>query len=86
MGILHIMLPTEDRQLRSMTPEVEEDIQNIVNETPDLNPTDFTLRGHLKLLVYLSLVDDLDALKNLMVTGFQKIHNLSGIWDCIWMD
>jgi hypothetical protein len=32
-------------------PEVKEDILDVVNETPDLNPLDFYMWDHLKSLV-----------------------------------
>jgi hypothetical protein len=49
--------------------------------SPDLNPLDFYLRGHLKSLVYSSPVDDAETLRNRILAGFQTIRNMPGIWD-----
>jgi hypothetical protein len=51
--------------------------------SPDLNPLDFYLWGHLKLLVYSSSVDDVETLRNRIVAGFQTIRNMPGIWDSL---
>jgi hypothetical protein len=44
--------------------EVEKDILDVLNKTPDLNPLDFYFRGHLNALVYLSSGDDVESLKS----------------------
>jgi hypothetical protein len=49
--------------------------------SPHLNPLNFYLWGHLKSLVYLSPVDDMETLWNRIVVGFQTIHNMPEIWD-----
>jgi hypothetical protein len=49
--------------------------------SPDLNRLDFYLWVHLKSLVYLSPVDDVETLRNRIVAGFATIRNMSGIWD-----
>jgi hypothetical protein len=45
----------------------------------DLNPLDLYLWDHLKTLMYLSPVDDVKALRNRIVSGFQIIRDMQGI-------
>ncbi|KAJ4442662.1 hypothetical protein ANN_04251 [Periplaneta americana] len=49
--------------------------------SPDLNPVDFYLWGHLKSLVYLSPVSDLESLRNRIVVCSEDIRNTPGVWD-----
>ncbi|KAJ4429541.1 hypothetical protein ANN_21710 [Periplaneta americana] len=49
--------------------------------SPDLNPLDFYLWGHLKSLVYSSPVPDLDSLRNRIVACTEDIRNTPGVWD-----
>ncbi|KAJ4425598.1 hypothetical protein ANN_27794 [Periplaneta americana] len=49
--------------------------------SPDLNPLDFYLWGHLKSLVYSSLVPDLESLRNRIVACSEDIRNTPGVWD-----
>ncbi|KAJ4443164.1 hypothetical protein ANN_04814 [Periplaneta americana] len=49
--------------------------------SPDLNPLDFYLWGHLKSLVYLSPVPDLESLRNRIVACSEDIRNTPGVWD-----
>ncbi|KAJ4448741.1 hypothetical protein ANN_00132 [Periplaneta americana] len=49
--------------------------------SPDLNPLDFYLWGHLKLLVYSSPVPDLESLRNRIVACSEDIRNTPGVWD-----
>ncbi|KAJ4436462.1 hypothetical protein ANN_16493 [Periplaneta americana] len=49
--------------------------------SPDLNPLDFYLWGHLKSLVYSSLVLDLESLRNRIVACSEDIRNTPGVWD-----
>ncbi|KAJ4445382.1 hypothetical protein ANN_07187 [Periplaneta americana] len=49
--------------------------------SPDLNPLDFYLWGHLKSLVYSSPVPDLESLRNRIVACSEDICNTPGVWD-----
>ncbi|KAJ4441123.1 hypothetical protein ANN_10973 [Periplaneta americana] len=49
--------------------------------SPDLNPLDFYLWGHLKSLVYSSPVSDLESLRNRIVACSEDIRNTPGVWD-----
>ncbi|KAJ4448851.1 hypothetical protein ANN_00242 [Periplaneta americana] len=49
--------------------------------SPDLNPLDFYLWGHLKSLVYSSPVPDLESLRNRIVACCEDIRNTPGVWD-----
>ncbi|KAJ4436248.1 hypothetical protein ANN_18879 [Periplaneta americana] len=49
--------------------------------SPDLNPLDFYLWGHLKSLVYSSPVPDLESLRNRIVACSEDIRNTLGVWD-----
>ncbi|KAJ4451919.1 hypothetical protein ANN_03397 [Periplaneta americana] len=49
--------------------------------SPDLNPLDFYLWGHLKSLVYSSPVPDLESLWNRIVACSEDIRNTPGVWD-----
>ncbi|KAJ4451659.1 hypothetical protein ANN_03129 [Periplaneta americana] len=49
--------------------------------SPDLNPPDFYLWGHLKSLVYSSPVSDLETLWNRIVACSEDIRNTPGVWD-----
>ncbi|KAJ4425912.1 hypothetical protein ANN_27538 [Periplaneta americana] len=49
--------------------------------SPDLNPLVFYLWGHLKSLVYLSPVPDLESLWNRIVACSEDIRNTPGVWD-----
>ncbi|KAJ4449576.1 hypothetical protein ANN_00978 [Periplaneta americana] len=48
--------------------------------SPDLNPLDFYLWGHLKSLVYSSPVPDLESLRNRIVACSDDIRNTRGVW------
>ncbi|KAJ4435606.1 hypothetical protein ANN_18222 [Periplaneta americana] len=47
--------------------------------SPDLNPHDFYLWGHLKSLAYLSPVPDLESLRNRIVACSEDIRNTPGV-------
>ncbi|KAJ4440649.1 hypothetical protein ANN_08796 [Periplaneta americana] len=49
--------------------------------SPDLNPLDFYLWGHLKTLVYSSPVPDLESFRNRIVACSEDIRNTPGVWD-----
>ncbi|KAJ4426971.1 hypothetical protein ANN_26770 [Periplaneta americana] len=49
--------------------------------SPDLNPLDFHLWGHLKSLVYSSPVPDLESLWNRIVACSEDMRNTPGVWD-----
>ncbi|KAJ4445621.1 hypothetical protein ANN_12303 [Periplaneta americana] len=49
--------------------------------SPDLNPLDFYLWGHLKSLVYSSPVPDLESLPYRIVACSEDIRNTPGVWD-----
>ncbi|KAJ4442906.1 hypothetical protein ANN_04500 [Periplaneta americana] len=49
--------------------------------SPDLNPLDFYLGGHLKSLVYSSPVPGLESLRNRIVACSEDIRNTPGVWD-----
>ncbi|KAJ4452038.1 hypothetical protein ANN_03553 [Periplaneta americana] len=49
--------------------------------SPDLNPLDFYLWGHLKSLVYSSPMPDLESLRNRIVACSEDIRNTPGVWD-----
>ncbi|KAJ4448374.1 hypothetical protein ANN_10390 [Periplaneta americana] len=49
--------------------------------SPDLNPLDLYLWGHLKSLVYSSPVPDLESLRNLIVACSEDIRSTPGVWD-----
>ncbi|KAJ4434108.1 hypothetical protein ANN_16428 [Periplaneta americana] len=49
--------------------------------SPDLNPLDFYVWGHLKSLVYSSPVPDLESLRNRIVACSEDIRNTPGVWD-----
>ncbi|KAJ4435026.1 hypothetical protein ANN_23599 [Periplaneta americana] len=49
--------------------------------SPDVNPLDFYLWGHLKSLVYSSPVPDLESLRNRIVACSEDIRNTPGVWD-----
>ncbi|KAJ4437429.1 hypothetical protein ANN_17573 [Periplaneta americana] len=49
--------------------------------SPDLNPLDFYLWGHLKSLVYSFPVPDLESLRNRIVACSEDICNTPGVWD-----
>ncbi|KAJ4432367.1 hypothetical protein ANN_20986 [Periplaneta americana] len=49
--------------------------------SPDLNPLNFYLWGHLKSLVYSSPVPDLESLRNRIVACSEDIRNTPGVWD-----
>jgi hypothetical protein len=53
--------------------------------SPDLNLLHFHLWGHLKSLVYSSVVNDVETLRNRIVTGFQATSKMPGIWDYLGM-
>jgi hypothetical protein len=48
--------------------------------SPDLNPLDFYLWGHLKTLVYAAPVDNGEALNHRIVDAGQTIRNCPGIF------
>jgi hypothetical protein len=45
---------------------------------------DFYLWGQLKF-PYSSPADNMEALRNRIVAGFQAIRNMPGIWDSLWV-
>jgi len=49
--------------------------------SPDLNPLDFFLWSYAKFLVYSSAVDNVETLRNRIVTTFQTIRATPGIWE-----
>ena len=49
--------------------------------SPDLNPMDFFVWGHLKSLVYATPVPDVDILRERIQTGFDHIRNTPGIFN-----
>ncbi|KAJ4448558.1 hypothetical protein ANN_10576 [Periplaneta americana] len=49
--------------------------------SPDFNPFDFYLWGHLKSLLYSSPVPDMESLRNRIGAGCEEIRNTPGIWD-----
>ncbi|KAJ4446672.1 hypothetical protein ANN_13369 [Periplaneta americana] len=49
--------------------------------SPDLNPLDFYLWGHLKSLIYSSPVPDLESLRNRIVACSEDTRNTPGVWD-----
>jgi hypothetical protein len=49
--------------------------------SPDLNPLDFYLWGHLQSLVYAAPVDNEDTLHHHIVDACQTISNYSGIFE-----
>ncbi|KAJ4426739.1 hypothetical protein ANN_26538 [Periplaneta americana] len=49
--------------------------------SPDFNPIDFYLWGHLKSLLYSSPVPHMESLRNRIVAGCEEIRNTPGIWD-----
>jgi hypothetical protein len=51
--------------------------------SPELNLLDFYFWGHLKSLGYSSPVGDVRTLQNRIVSGFQTVCNMPGIWDCL---
>jgi hypothetical protein len=48
--------------------------------SPDLNPVDFHLWGHLKTLVYATPVNDIETLRQRVEGGCQAIRNTPGIF------
>jgi hypothetical protein len=48
--------------------------------SPDLNPVDFHLRGHLQTLVYATPVNDIATLRQRVESGCQTIRNTPGIF------
>ena len=48
--------------------------------SPDLNPLDFFLWGHLKSLVYTTGVENVEDLKNQIMQGCDIIRNTPGIF------
>jgi hypothetical protein len=49
--------------------------------SPDLNPLDFFLWGHLKSIVYSTPVQDVQDLKQRIINGFEKIRLSPGIFE-----
>ncbi|KAJ4428021.1 hypothetical protein ANN_24035 [Periplaneta americana] len=49
--------------------------------SPDLNPLDFYLWGHLKSFVYSSPVPDLESLRNRIAACSEDICDTPGVWD-----
>jgi hypothetical protein len=49
--------------------------------SPYLNPLDFCLWGHLKILVYAAPVDNEEALHNRILDACQTVHNYPGIFE-----
>jgi hypothetical protein len=49
--------------------------------SPDYNPPDFYLRGHLKTLVYAAPVDNEEALSHRTVDACRTIRNYPGIFE-----
>lgn len=51
--------------------------------SPDLNPLDFSIWGHLKTLVYKTPVQDLEDLRNRIIVSCRVIQDTPGIFDRI---
>ncbi|KAJ4443219.1 hypothetical protein ANN_04887 [Periplaneta americana] len=49
--------------------------------SPDLNPIDFYLCGHLKSFMHSSPVPDMESLRNRIVAGCEDIRNTPEIWE-----
>lgn len=49
--------------------------------SPDLNPLDFYVWGHLKSIVYSTPIEDADDLRQRVVDGCQQIRNIPGIFE-----
>ena len=49
--------------------------------SPDLNPLDYFLWGHLKSLVYTTLVENENDLRNQIVASYETIRNTPGIFE-----
>ena len=49
--------------------------------SPDLNPLDFYLWGHLKNIVYSRPVANVEILRQRVEEGFQQIQQTPGIWE-----
>jgi hypothetical protein len=52
--------------------------------SPDLNPVDFYLWGHLNTLVYAAPVDNEGALPHRTVDACQTIRNYPGVFERMW--
>lgn len=51
--------------------------------SPDLNPVDFFLLGHLKSLVYTTPIQNEENLRNRIIDGYEKVRNTPGIFERI---
>jgi hypothetical protein len=51
--------------------------------SPDLNPLDFYLRGHLKTLVYSNPIPDVDTLRQRVEQGCAFIRRIDGLCERI---
>ena len=47
--------------------------------SPDLNPLDFHLWEHLKSIVYATLIEHAEILRNRIQQGFRQIRETSGM-------
>ena len=47
--------------------------------SPDLNPLDFHLWGHLKSIVYATSIENAEILRNRIEQGFRQIRETSGM-------
>ena len=47
--------------------------------SPDLNPLDFHLRGHLKSIVYATSIKNAEILRNRIEQGFRQIRETPGM-------
>jgi hypothetical protein len=52
--------------------------------SPDFNPLEVYLRGHLKALVYAAHVDNEEALHRI-VDACHTTHNYSGVCELMWL-
>jgi hypothetical protein len=52
--------------------------------SPDLNPLDYYLWGHLKTLVHAAPVDNEEACHHHIVDAFQAVSNYPGISEWMW--
>ena len=51
--------------------------------SPDLNPLDFHLRGHLKSIVHATLIEHAEILRNRMEQGFRQIRETPGMTEIV---
>ena len=49
--------------------------------SPDLNPLDFHLRGHLKSIVHATSIENAEILRNRIEQGFRQIRETAGMME-----